>query len=635
MAWGKRGIPVAMGMMFTAIFSIASHRPGAESAALQSTLYFSIGAGLYVIWATLANLALNARYRALAMADVLISLADLIRTEARQFRHQRACDKDESEALLSQLLKAQAALADQMQATRDIVLESPRTPFRQRIAGMLVIVIDIRDQLLASELDLDGLRTHPRHRHALAQMRSVLDELADEVDALADALFLGYRPRPAIDRRTRIATIRSTHDYEQDGFSLGPTPAMLVRGIAHRIGHINDEILRLSRTARGEQMPNLAIVRANWQMFVSPTAWSWAPFFSVWGWKTPQMRHAIRAALAMGMGYAVSINLPWGGLHDYWILLTIAVVLRGSLSQTLERRNQRVAGTLVGCLLTMGLLGLHPASIVLLVVMTVAQGAAHGFAQRRYLVTSVAGTTLGLIQAYMLAYGDSSHATFTLFERMADTLLGAIIAWAFAYILPSWERGQIPAVVQRTIDAQIRHAKLALDPEQLKSVEDTPELEWRLARREAFDSLSALVQATQRSLSEPRAVRPPIEALQYMQVHCYQLLAQLSAVKALLVLRRDRLNLPEATAALENAIERIERKLGSLPIAPLNDSTAASTLSDQVILPDPFETEITPWLLRRLDASTNIAIQIRDDASRVLQILDWSAGQHLIECDAA
>lgn len=635
MAWGKRGIPVAMGMMFTAIFSIASHRPGAESAALQSTLYFSIGAGLYVIWATLANLALNARYRALAMADVLISLADLIRNEARQFRHQRACDTDECEALLSQLLKAQAALADQMQATRDIVLESPRTPFRQRIAGMLVIVIDIRDQLLASELDLDSLRTHPRHRHALAQMRSVLDELADEVDALADALFLGYRPRPAIDRRTRIATIRSTHDYEQDGFSLGPTPAMLVRGIAHRIGHINDEILRLSRTARGEQMPNLAIVRANWQMFVSPTAWSWAPFFSVWGWKTPQMRHAIRAALAMGTGYAVSINLPWGGLHDYWILLTIAVVLRGSLSQTLERRNQRVAGTLVGCLLTMGLLGLHPASIVLLVVMTVAQGAAHGFAQRRYLVTSVAGTTLGLIQAYMLAYGDSSHATFTLFERMADTLLGAVIAWAFAYILPSWERGQIPAVVQRTIDAQIRHAKLALDPEQLKSVEDTPELEWRLARREAFDSLSALVQATQRSLSEPRAVRPPIEALQYMQVHCYQLLAQLSAVKALLVLRRDRLNLPEATAALENAIERIERKLGSLPIAPLNDSTAASTLSDQVILPDPFETEITPWLLRRLDASTNIAIQIRDDASRVLQILDWSAGQHLVECDAA
>jgi len=156
------------------------------------------------------------------------------------------------------------------------------------------------------------------HRAALsgALMKGlVMPVFSVDTQAVADT---------AARTRTRIATIRSTHDYEQDGFSLGPTPAMLGRGIAHRIGHINDEILRLSRTARGEQMPNLAIVRANWQMFVSPTAWSWAPFFSVWGWKTPQMRHAIRAALAMGTGYAASINLPWGGLHDYWILLTIA-----------------------------------------------------------------------------------------------------------------------------------------------------------------------------------------------------------------------------------------------------------------------------------------------------------------------
>ena len=113
--------------------------------------------------------------------------------------------------MLGKLLKAQAALAEQMQATRDLVLESPRTPFRQRIAGMLVITFDIRDQLLASELELDTLRSHPRHRHALAQMRAVLDELAAEVDDMADSLFLGLKPRPAIDRRTRIATIRSAH----------------------------------------------------------------------------------------------------------------------------------------------------------------------------------------------------------------------------------------------------------------------------------------------------------------------------------------------------------------------------------------------------------------------------------------
>lgn len=621
MAWGKRGIPLAMGVMFAAIFSMAT-RNNSETPLppLEATLYFALGAGLYVLWATAINLALNARYRALMTADTLMSLASLIRTQASQFQQQDG-SRATQERQMGELLRAHAALAEQMQAARDIVLESPRTPYRQRLAGLLVIVFDIRDNLLASELDLDTLRTHPRHRHALAQMRAVLDELAHEVTAIADALVFFQRPRPAADRRTRIATIRSTNDTVIGNMVLGPTPAMLIRGIAHRIGHINDEILRLSRTARGEQTPNLDVVRARWQMFVSPTAWSWGPLLSVWGWRTPQLRHAIRAALAMAAGYAASINLPWGGIHDYWILLTIAVVLRGSLSQTLERRNQRVAGTLLGCILTMGIISLNPSLTGFIVLLTLSQALAHGFAQRRYLITSVAGTVVGLIQAHLVGHA----ATFILFERLADTVLGAAIAWAFCYVLPSWERGQIPALVRRTVDAQLRHARLALNPTQLEAIESTPELEWRLARREAFDSLSALVMATQRSLSEPRAVRPPVEALQYMQVHCYQLLGQLCAVKSLLVLRRDRLNIDEARDALAFAGDRIERKLDGVPLAPqiANPASAGSSvLTESTSLPDPFESNINPWLVRRLDASVGISIQIRDDAARVMMLVD-------------
>ncbi|MDO4904024.1 MAG: FUSC family membrane protein [Lautropia sp.] len=622
MAWGKRGVPVAMGMMFTVIFSMAASRQEhAASNLLQSSLYFGLGAGLYVLWATLTNLILNARYRAQAMADVLLSLAELIRIDAGQFQHRQT--EEETAELQEKLLRAHAALAEQMQAARDIVLESPRTPHRQRIAGMLVLVFDIRDNLLASELDLDNLRTHPRHRHALNRIRTLLTEMADEIDTLADALLLGIRPKPALDRRIRIAAVRSLPDIEDDPLrALGPSPSMLIRGIAHRIGHINDEILKLSRTARGELTPDLAVVRANWQMFVSPTAWSWRPFLSLWGWKTPQLRHAIRAALALGTGYAVSVAMPWGA-HAHWILLSIAVILRGSLSQTIERRDQRVAGTLLGCMIAMGLLSAYPNVLVLIAVMTLSQGIAHSFSQRRYLLASVAGTVMGLVQTHLLSIGDQ-HTTFTLMERFADTLIGALVAWAFCYVLPSWERSQIPSLVKRTLEAQARHARLALDPEQLNSVENTPELEWRLARREAFDSLSALVQATQRSLSEPRAVRPPLEALQYLQLHCYQFLAQLSSIKSMLVLRRDRLNPAEVSEALQRVSERIMHQIGTMPItSPLGTEGAPSAAMDgRVILPDPFEHDISPWMLRRLDATFAIATQIRDDAVRVQQALE-------------
>jgi len=59
-----------------------------------------------------------------------------------------------------------------------------------------------------------------------------------------------------------------------------------------------------------------------------------------------------------------------------------------------------------------------------------------------------------------------------------------------------------------------------------------------------------------------------------------------------------------------------------LLLPPTSYAAPSGTLSGGITLPDPFETEVTPWLLRRLDASTNIAIQVRDDAARVLMLMD-------------
>ncbi len=625
MAWGKRGIPIAIAVMFSMIFSMATPAPTGMAEALDRTLHFGIGAALYVIYAVLANHALNGRYRVQAMADVLLSLAALMRTEARQFtpRDDSGDVREVPAPLLGQLLREQAALADQLQATRDIVLESPRTPRRQRLAGMLVLVLELRDLLLASELDLDALKAHPGHATALCEMQRVLNELAEETETLADMLLLGRQPAAVPDRRPELAAI---HLEDEDAppplhGHAGPTPELLARGLASRIGHINDEVLRLVALARGDIEPDLRVVRANWQMFVSPTEWSLLPFLQLWRWDAPPLRHAIRAALAIATGYTIAVLMPWGS-HDYWILLTIVVVLRGSLSQTLERRNSRVAGTLLGCVLAVGLLSVHPTPLAMLAAVTVAQAIAHGFAVRLYLVTSVAATVLGLLQAHMLYTGMSP--TFALFERVADTLIGAALAWAFCYVLPSWERSQIPALVARTLTAQARHARLALGLGQLRSVVTSPELEWRLARREAYDSLSALVQATQRSLSEPRAVQPPLEPLEHLQAHSYQLLAQLSAVKSMLVLRRDRLTPAEIEGPLARTAERIEAAIGSAPTGGpvMPEGAPATTLAGPIPLPDPFDNDVSPWLLRRLDLATGIAAQLRDDAARILQPLD-------------
>ncbi len=338
---------------------------------------------------------------------------------------------------------------------------------------------------------------------------------------------------------------------------------------------------------------------------------------AVWRWDAPTLRHAIRAALAIGSAYALSFALPWHA-HDYWILLTIVVVLRGSLAQTLERRNSRVLGTLLGCLLAAGLLWGHLPPLMLLVIVSLAQAVAHAFAIKKYLVTAIAATVLGLVQAHLLNAGTSP--AFDVVERMADTLIGVAIAWIFSYVLPSWERSQLPALVARTLSAQARHARVALGLGQLQAVDNEPELAWRLERREAYDSLSALVQATQRSLSEPRAVRPPLVPLGRLLAHSYQLLAQLTAVKTMLLLRRGQLDAEHLREPLRNATETIEATLLAKPAAAVPGRPSAAAWQGRAVA-EPVADDLTPWALRRLDLAENVAVKLRQDADEVIGAL--------------
>jgi len=634
MAWGKRGAPVAIAVVFAMIFSMSTPAATHIGEALQRTGYFMLGAMLYVVYSVAANAACNGRYRTQMVADLLLSMAALMRAQARRFTPESADtdsapDDTASPGLanhapseneeLGELLRRQAALADQLQNTRDVVLESPRTPRRQRLAGMLLAMLEMRDQLVASELDLDQVRRHQGHPAALHEVRQILRQMADELTHLADAMLAG-RPAPtATDHDARLAGLRLTAQTSDPEYSAvsGANAAGLLRGIAYRLVHLNRGVLELAALARGETLPDLTVVRNHWRLFVSPTDWSWKPFLSLWTWRAPALRHAIRAALAVGAGYAIATLLPWGS-HDYWILLTIVVVLRGSLAQTLERRDSRVAGTILGSLLAVGLLAMHPPAFVLLLAVTVAQGVAHGFALRRYLITAIAASVLGLVQSHLLSAGTSP--TFAFFERVGDTLLGAALAWAFCYVLPSWERGQLAALVRRTLLAQARHARRAVGLTALHDIDTQPELAWRLARREAYDSLSALVLATERSLAEPRAVRPPVAQLERLQAHGYQLLAQLSAAKSMLLLRRDQLRIDEVEPPLLQAAGLIEHTLTAESARGADESPhlAAAAADPIEALPDPFENDISPWLRRRLALAVDLAEQVRKDADHVL-----------------
>jgi uncharacterized membrane protein YccC len=616
-AWGKRGLPISIAVMLAMVFAFAAPPPASFDDALQQTLYFVIGAGLYLLWGPLANSLLNSRYRVLTLVDSLFAVASLMRTQALAFTLP-AGPQGQPPDVLGRLMKEQAALADQLQTARNLLLESPRTDRRLQLAGMLVQVLDMRDHLVACGLDLEALRSLPQQQHLVHALGIEIQALAGDIEALADAMLLARQPRPFTRQRPALAAVAAAEIPTTSAVEQMPTADVLGIALARRVGYLHDETGRLVALARGEQEPDLEVVRTVWQLFVSPTAWTLRPFLSLWSWDAPPLRHAIRAALAIGVGQALGNLLPWG-THEYWILLTIVVVLRGSLAQTLERRNSRVAGTILGSLLAAALLYVHPSAAVLLLAVTLGQGIAHAFAVKRYLVTAVAATVLALVQAHLL-YAEAS-TVFDVAERVGDTLLGVLIAWVFSYVLPSWERTQVPALVRRALKAQARHAQLALALGQPRAVDTQAELGWRLARREAYDSLSALVQAIQRSLSEPRAVRPRLDELERMLAHAYQLLAQLTAIKTMLLQRRDRLDFPALQGPLQLAAATIAAELDRPTPAAAQDASPAAAREEarpMLELPDAVEGNLNPWLLRRLHLAVRIGQDLGVEAARAV-----------------
>lgn len=618
MAWGKRGGPICFSLLFSMLFSMAAPSMSSLEQVISHTGWFLAGAVLYLLWAVLTTHLLNQRFRAQLLAECLHSFARILRTQAQRFGPEA-----DHPALLEAMLDQQASFADQLQDTRNVVLESPTTRPRQQYAGMLLSLLEARDHQLACDLDLDALLEQQASAPHLPSLQQALNATADELQALGMALLLGRR-QPSIrqipDLRPQLAGVLPPRQAPaaplapQPDLVDGPGMTALLRNMADRIGHINDEAVKMAALARGDLAPELSLVRSQWQLFVSATTWSVKPLLGQLSWRAPTLRYALRATLAVATGYIVALHLPWA-THEYWILITIVVVMRGNLAQTVQRRNARVAGTVLGCLLVMTILMTHPGAEMLFLIVALSTGLAHAFALRRYLYTTIAGTVSGLLQAHLLLVG--LQPTFAIGERLADTLLGALLAWLFSYVFPAWERSQIPGLVQRSVAAQGQHARLALA---LLDTEKTADVNWRLARREAYDSLSALTLATQRSLAEPRQVRPPLEPLEALQARSYQLLAQLTAVKSMLLLRRKQLDLAQATPALEHAAQCIAAELsGKAPAQsaayPAGFSSAAQLYVER---PDPLvAADLTPWLLRRLALACAIAKELRLAANRV------------------
>jgi uncharacterized membrane protein YccC len=286
-------------------------------------------------------------------------------------------------------------------------------------------------------------------------------------------------------------------------------------------------------------------------------------------------------------------------------VLSVAVVLRGNFAQTLARRNQRIVGTALGCVLAAFTVSVVP-EYALSLLFVIALGTAHAYVNVRYTLTAAAATLMVLLQTRL----QTVVTPIIVIERIADTVIGASFAWAFSFVLPSWSRQALPALLGRTLLALRAYAE--------STVSFGPNVaeQQQLAREQAYEALETLSSALHASAAEPRRVRAPIDRFLSFIDHAQGLMAHLSSLRLLLLRRAEQLRGGDTEAALAEARRRLGKRL-ELSDAPALSQPPIHPI--QIELPSlPADRAAFPWLMRRLNISLHEAERTGETARAAL-----------------
>jgi uncharacterized membrane protein YccC len=207
---------------------------------------------------------------------------------------------------------------------------------------------------------------------------------------------------------------------------------------------------------------------------------------------TESRAFAVRLALCMSVAEIARQYLPIQ--RPYWVLLTVAIVLKPDFGSVFTRAIQRGVGTLLGVLLGSALLAFLPRDGWVLVAMAAASAVLPWARSANFGLFSVFQTpVIILLLDLTLPSGPGLVSA-----RLTDTLIGCAIVLVFGYLL--W-----PQTWRAPLDEALRASALALEAF-VDAAFTGSDADRRRARRRNYRALTELQTQLQRRLAEPRPI---------------------------------------------------------------------------------------------------------------------------------
>ncbi len=510
---GRWAVAVGMQAVIPMVFILGVPRETLPAAVRIETL-FAAGGVSYIAFALLATVFTDASARRLVASESIRELSIYLRTVAGIF------DPDQDlEAAYGAAIRQQAALAEQLQSARALLLDrTGDRGERLRLAATIGVLLDAFDALVAAQCDVALIRETPAARPLLERIGEALRMGSLDLEHLSLELLTTARPALPPDHQFAINALKRDLMRLEAGEGMNPDARVALDPATRRLVLALGHVRRLEKALSNDDTARGVIGDVNLAVFIPKRTYALGPLAAHFNLDSPVLRFSVRLALAMMAGALAAQSLG-DERHGNWVLLTIAVVMRAGYGLTRQRRDARVIGTLVGCVLASGLVAFAPAG-ALVAVQGLAVAVTHSFARLNYRIASASASVMALVSLHLV----QPWLSAPILVRLADTLIGAAIAHLFNYFWPRWESSEAPRLASRLLAQLAAFTPVALTP-------NATEHDYRLVRKNLIEAIAALSDSAGRMSIEPMAAHRGLEEMAALLIAAHGFVAQLSAAR--------------------------------------------------------------------------------------------------------
>lgn len=495
--YGARATSIGISALLIMILNIDDHYDTKKI--LLNTLFVFIGGAWYFLWSLLLNRLRPYKLAQQAIGDAILSTAKYMQIKASLYN--RYVDYNESyTALIERQVKLhtkQDLVREILFKTRSIVKDS--THKGRTLLAVFNDSVDLFEQIMTSQQDYKALHEHI-NQDVLSEFERTILAIASELENIGIAMQEGKASGPEPMTAQMIRELEINFDYfRKESANAGNIEEITsLRHVLENIKDIYSRILIMHRyTAYDPGFTASVESELHYNKFVSATKLNPRLIVDNLNLHSNIFRHSVRVSLTLFLGFLSLKLLPVG--HNYWILLTILVILKPAYSLTKERNLNRLFGTVIGVAIGALLLYFVKDARVLLVIMVIVMAAAYSFMRVSYFPFVILMTIYLLISFYLLEVDDFNKL---ITDRIIDTLIGSGLAFlATLLIPPKWEKEQMRSLIDNAVRANANYFEIV---SQIISGGGRTEMHYKLLRKDAYVAMANLSDAFQRMLSEPQ-----------------------------------------------------------------------------------------------------------------------------------